>query len=99
MPNILRVVVSVVCCNDGVCLDVDWYRGHEMIAQLVVWIVVIIGPDGFIPLHHFAPVMWATEAKCQAEAKQAVDNGEFTVVDQHYHLECLAIPYLSGEPA
>jgi hypothetical protein len=69
------------------------------ITQLIVWIVVVAGPDGFIPLHHFAPVTWATKAKCQVEAQHAVDSGEFTSMDPQYHLECLAIPDLLGEPA
>jgi hypothetical protein len=68
-------------------------------AQLTVWVVVIAGPTGFAPVHHFNPVLWSTQTKCEAEIDHLLQTHEIEIMDSEYSLQCLAIPDLSGEPA
>lgn len=67
--------------------------------QLLLWVVVIIGPTQTVPLHHYRPVVWSTEAKCRAELARTLEAQEFVSNDPAYYLDCITVPDLRGEPA
>lgn len=59
----------------------------------------IVGPNNFrVPLHHYQPVVWSTEDKCRAEIDRTLAEPGMHI-DAEFHLECVAVPDLRGEPA
>lgn len=67
---------------------------------LVLWAVFMFGPSGPpMPLHHYRPVVWASQEKCETEIMTLLNNGGVIITDPAYHLECVAVPDLSGDPA
>ena len=66
---------------------------------LTLWIVVMMGPgETMRPVHHFKPVVWFTEAQCEAELQELLNKKAVVILDHDYHLECIQLPDLSGEP-
>ncbi len=69
-------------------------------STLTLWIVVMMGPgETMRPVHHFRPVVWRTEEKCEAELMELLNTKAIVIADPDYHLACVAIPDLSGDPA
>lgn len=70
-----------------------------MIAGLVLWAVFIIGPNNYrMPLHHYQPMVWSTEDGCRAEIDRTLAEPD-TFMGPEFHLECVAVFDLRGEPA
>jgi hypothetical protein len=65
--------------------------------QLLLWAVFIVGPNTMIPLHHAPPLFYQDRAKCEEEIPFDLDK-VITFVDPEYHLECVSVPDLTGEP-
>lgn len=69
-----------------------------IISVIYVWAVMVVGPNFTVPLHHYKPVVWTTQEKCEDEIER-VTSDPATIMDPAFHLECVAVPDLRGVPA
>ena len=67
--------------------------------MILVWAVFLIGPNTMMPAHHYRPVVWSTEEKCKAEIDRLLATKQVEIMDTDYHLECMPVPDMSGDPA